>query len=427
MLYLNTAKELHRHGYKVYVFGSAVRDSFLGCLITEHNLVTNAPIEKTKEILASLALFREHPTKKNTFVDDEATVTVTVHLGTIENFLSKCLFTINAMAKTPVGVLIDPYNGQDDIKNRRLATILPVSQLIEDDVTVLVRGISLSVRYNLTLSEEFVSSLNEYKHRIREGSKQEYLKLFNDLYVRGFMSSFMVAALNLGVLSEIFPFLEGLETLPLPESYGGNSVLGHIIECMRMVEKRVNKDFFWVALLHDVGKREKDYVTYEHNHELRSLEVARQVLKEWNPTNVDHEKILSAIEFHDLVLQPLTHDKIREHILAIRRYGEGKKDVQRNLVSLFVFIVSNSKARSLDHYKSVKLNIDASKALFLETLSEMIFDVDDIAVTRKDLRRYGLTPEQIPVFLEECVKNGVWRKTSVIRLLKEKRKEGAFL
>ena len=138
---------------KIYLVGGAVRDELLGLPIKERDyVVVNATVEemlkagyqqvgkefpvflhpKTREEYALARMERKiKPGYTGFSFDTSPTVT-------LEEDLIRRDLTINAMAKTPEGVLIDPYHGKQDLENRILRHVSPA--FAEDPVRILRVG-----------------------------------------------------------------------------------------------------------------------------------------------------------------------------------------------------------------------------------------------------------------------------------------------
>ena len=76
-------------------------------------------------------------------------VSVDPHMG-IEAALARRDFTINAIAMTPDGQLVDPFGGARDIKNRRLSA---VSDAFSEDPLRVMRGVQFAARFGMTMDE----------------------------------------------------------------------------------------------------------------------------------------------------------------------------------------------------------------------------------------------------------------------------------
>jgi poly(A) polymerase len=78
-----------------------------------------------------------------------------VELGTLEDDLTRRDFTINAMAESTTGELIDPFNGKKDLHERYLRTPRdPILTLLDDPLRLL-----RAVRFSVTKDMMYCNSL----------------------------------------------------------------------------------------------------------------------------------------------------------------------------------------------------------------------------------------------------------------------------
>ena len=86
-----------------------------------------------------------------------------VSVGTLYDDLERRDFTINAMAETLEGELIDPFNGQLDLKNRLLRCPLdPVVTFFDDPLRIL-RAFRFAVTKQLQIDESIINALGVEK------------------------------------------------------------------------------------------------------------------------------------------------------------------------------------------------------------------------------------------------------------------------
>lgn len=108
-----------------------------------------------------------------------------VEVGTLEDDLARRDFTMNAIAKDESGNLIDPFNGQMDIRMRTIRAVGdPVERLTEDALRA-VRAMRFSVTKDMRISEDLADAMEAFpvyasiKNNISdERIQQEVSKMF---------------------------------------------------------------------------------------------------------------------------------------------------------------------------------------------------------------------------------------------------------
>ena len=168
---------------QVYAVGGAIRDTLLGVLPKDVDFVA---VGTTPQILLNLG-FRQVGKDFPVFLHPKSHAEVALarterkikkgHTGfvvhadptvTLETDLRRRDFTINAMALSRDGLLIDPYGGQDDLNNRVLRHISPAFS--EDPLRVLrcIRFLAQLSGYGFKISTETVFLIKSMSHSLRE-------------------------------------------------------------------------------------------------------------------------------------------------------------------------------------------------------------------------------------------------------------------
>lgn len=181
-------------GYETYIVGGAVRDALLGLPVSDFDLASSA---KPKEIMA---LF-------NTVIPtgiDHGTVTV-IHngfsyeittfraegsysdfrhpnavsfLGSIEEDLARRDFTINSLAFSMDGKLIDLYGGQGDLNKHLIRTVGNPNERFQEDALRMIRAL------------RFQSTLNFKLHHSTEEALQHQAELLQYVAIERVQTEF---------------------------------------------------------------------------------------------------------------------------------------------------------------------------------------------------------------------------------------------
>ncbi|MDP1521020.1 multifunctional CCA addition/repair protein [Porticoccus litoralis] len=164
---------------KVYLVGGAVRDKLLGYPYQEKDWVVVGASPETlldqgyRPVGNDFPVFL-HPqtgeeyalarTERKSGVGYKGFQFCTDSNVTLEEDLSRRDLTINAMAQAEDGTLIDPYGGQEDLKNRVLRHVS--NAFVEDPLRVL-RVARFAARYahlGFTIAPETMSLMTELSH-----------------------------------------------------------------------------------------------------------------------------------------------------------------------------------------------------------------------------------------------------------------------
>ena len=246
---------------------------------------------------------------------------------TLEQDLARRDLTINAIAQADDGTLIDPYNGQQDIKDRILRHVSPA--FTEDPVRVL-RIARFAARFDFTIAEEtqvlikqMVNS-GELDHLVPERVWQELEKAL----AADKPSRFFTSLRESGALKALFPEVDRLFGVPQPEKWHpeidtGIHVMLVIDQAAKLTQDKIVR---FAALCHDLGKgtTPADILPRHIGHEVRSIQLTRALCKRIKVPNNYQDMALKVAEYHTHVhllfeLKASTILKVLDALDAFRR------------------------------------------------------------------------------------------------------------
>ncbi len=219
--------------FKVYEVGGAVRDRLLGLAVAEHDWVVVGASPQTLIDQGYRPVGKDFPVFLHPQTGEEYALARTerkVAPGyqgfefhatpevTLEEDLARRDLTINAIARTPDGELIDPYNGQADLAARQLRHVSPAFR--EDPVRIL-RLARFAARFSplgftvadetLALCREMVAA-GEVEALVPERVWQELSKAL----MMPAPQAFVQVLKDCGALAVIFPEIDRLFGIPQP-------------------------------------------------------------------------------------------------------------------------------------------------------------------------------------------------------------------
>ncbi len=249
---------------------------------------------------------------------------------TLEQDLLRRDLTINAIAQTPDGQLIDPYNGQRDIEQRLLRHVSPA--FAEDPLRVL-RVARFSARF-AHLGFKVAPETNELMQAmVNSGELAELVaervwrELEKALLTRS-PQAFVSTLRDCGALAVILPEVEALFGVPQREEYHPEIDTG--AHLLLVLEQAANMGLSGVArfacLTHDLGKgvTPKEQWPRHIGHELASLKLSRQLSKRLRVPKSHSQLADKVAEFHThchraLELKPTTLLKLFTALDLFRR------------------------------------------------------------------------------------------------------------
>ena len=226
---LSFRQEIEQRGGKTYSIGGKVRDELLGKESKDLDiLITGIPMEELEQILSkygrvnavgkSFGILKFKPRGAMEDIDiaiprsDKKTgegghkgfnVTSDYTLP-IEKDLFRRDFTINAMAKDAEGNIIDPFGGQEDLKNKIIRVVNP--EAFSDDPLRLLRAINFASRFDFTIEPETMKMIQDNAGKIKEISPERILIEFDKIINKGNKRIGVQLLKNTGLFNQIFGF-----------------------------------------------------------------------------------------------------------------------------------------------------------------------------------------------------------------------------
>ena len=258
---------------EVYLVGGAVRDRLLGRPVHERDWVVVGARPEELERDGYEPVGREFPVFLHPKTHEEyalARLERKVGLGyrgfttqfapdvTLEDDLRRRDLTINAMAETPSGEIIDPYGGRSDLEARVLRHVSDA--FVEDPVRVL-RVARFAARYadlgfrvaddTLVLMERMTAT-GEVDALVPERVWKETERALGESRPDVFFETLR----SCGALAKIFPELAALYGIPQPPRWHPEVDTGvHVMLVVRYAAKIGAPNVVrFAALTHDLGK-----------------------------------------------------------------------------------------------------------------------------------------------------------------------------
>jgi tRNA nucleotidyltransferase (CCA-adding enzyme) len=309
------------HSFKVYSVGGAVRDEMLGLTVKDKDFVVVGATPQAMLDAGYKPVGKDFPVFLHPKTHDEYALARTerktgagykgfvVHASidvTLEEDLARRDFTINAMARTAEGVLdgilIDPYNGRFDIKNKILRHVS--AAFVEDPVRIL-RAARFSARFTdftiapetLTLMQQMVQN-GEVDALVPERVWQEISKGLMEAKP----SRMFDVLRDCGALQKILPELDKLWGVPQPPQHHPEIDTG--VHVMMVIDYAAKQNFSlpirFAALVHDLGKgtTPTEVLPRHIGHEARSVHLLKDVCKRLRVPNDCKELAVMVAKFH---------------------------------------------------------------------------------------------------------------------------------
>jgi poly(A) polymerase/tRNA nucleotidyltransferase (CCA-adding enzyme) len=322
------ASKLEKAGFEAYLVGGCVRDFLRGNKPTDWDMATGAKPEEIKKIFpnsfyenkfltVTVQTKSKNPGLKEieiTTYRSEAKYTDKRHpdevkyAKTLKEDLERRDFTINAIAlnaaQNPKSklLIIDPFNGQEDLKNKIIKAVGNPEDRFSEDALRMLRAVRFATTLDFKIEEKTAEAIKKNAQLLKvisgERIRDEFVKIImSDNASRG-----VEDLRKLGLLKYIMPELE--------EGYKIGQNKHHIYDCYQhsvlsldyAAKKNFNEYVRIASLLHDIGKprskRGEGSDSTFYGHEIIGARITRQILERLKFPKKDAEKITKLVRYH---------------------------------------------------------------------------------------------------------------------------------
>ncbi len=218
----------------------------------------------------------------------------------IETDLYRRDLTINAMAVSLEDkVLIDPLDGQTDLKNRKIRMVYPDS--FADDPLRMLRAVQFAGRFEFEIEAETYKALKKHAHLISTISPERIAEELNKLLELSEKPSIGVRLMQeTGLLKEILPELEICVGVEQPGGFHKYDVFEHTMHVLDAAPKDLKIRLS--ALVHDINKPQHRRLVEKgatfYGHEMSAGKTAKAVMTRLRYSNDLIKDVKLLVERH---------------------------------------------------------------------------------------------------------------------------------
>lgn len=350
-------------GFEIYIVGGAVRDLIMSKKVMDWDFTTNATPEEILKLFPegfydnqfgtvgiahkSSPKPYEITTFRREFGYSDKRRPDRVEWGkTLEEDLARRDFTINAMAlkleevapnaRLPDGQakrkgetmrcalcamrLIDPFNGQEDLKNKIVRAVGNPVQRFSEDALRMMRGVRIAAELGFEIEHETFEATKQHAGSINQIAAERIRDEFFKILKSDYPYEGVAMLRNSGLSAQVLPELEegfGIEQ----KSPGRHHIYDVGTHSLLALKHCPSKDPLarFATLIHDIGKpktqktTEKGIITF-YNHEVVGAGMAKKIADRLRFSKKDRDRLFRLVRWHQFTVDERQTDS------AIRRF-----------------------------------------------------------------------------------------------------------
>jgi tRNA nucleotidyltransferase (CCA-adding enzyme) len=408
--------KLKSSGFEAFIVGGCVRDSLMGKTPKDWDIAVNSTPQETVDVFEK-AGFKTVPTgiKHGTvtvmiekvpyevttfridqnYIDGRRPENVMFTTSITED-LSRRDFTINAMAYNELNGLIDPFDGQNDLKKKIIKCVGDPDKRFGEDALRMLRAVRFSAQLDFNIDEDTYSAISKNSGLVSKISWERIRDEFNKILLS---KPFKIKTLKeLGILNQILPEFSECFHVSQENIYHVYNVEDHILKSVESIETDLVLRL--TMFFHDIGKPlcktiDVNGKGHFYGHDQISSAIAFERLKIMKYDNSSVEKVSKLIKYHD------------------QRIGDSHKSVRKWLKNLgFEMLMNLIKVKEADikaqnpiFYKERFENLQRIKKIAKDIVQKNeCFEIKDLAINGADLLDAGFCEgPQIGTVLNELL------------------------
>ena len=404
---------LQENGFTAFAVGGCVRDSLLGKKPADWDLCTSATPKEMETVFAgenvaetglrhgTLTVIVDHvPYEITTYrVDgsysDHRHPDDVAFVDRIDGDLARRDFTINAMACGSDGVVLDPFRGQEDLKQKIVRCVGQPERRFEEDALRILRALRFASVLDFGIEQGTAQAVHKLYPALEavaaERIRTELLKLLCGPGVGRILREYT------DVITFLIPSLKASVGYEQENPHHLYTVWEHIIRAVEGVPPE--PVLRMTMLLHDAGKpytRTTDGKGVGHyaGHQAYSAALAAETMEKLRFDRASGERIVRLVEAHDIPLSPDRRTLLR----GLNRFGE------KDLRALFLIhradrIATGTRNPGHAEERCEELNAALDKLL----AQHPCYTLKDLAVNGRDLTALGMKGKEIGETLERLL------------------------
>lgn len=321
---VNTAlAALEAAGFEAYMAGGCVRDALMGKEPQDYDITTSALPSQVKEVFCDckvietgiaqgtvtvlvggmpleITTYRIEGNYSDSRHPDEVTFT-----PSLQEDLARRDFTVNAMALSRTGQVMDCFGGRQDIEAGIIRCVGDPKKRFGEDALRIMRALRFAATLGFEIEHASALAAHAEKERLQnisaERIREELVKLLCGKTPRKVLTEFS------DILAVIIPEIEAMKDFDQKNPHHIYDVLEHTAAAIEAVP--AEKDLRLAALFHDIGKpqcfsEDEQGVGHFFGHAKLSRAMTAEIMGRLKFDNQTKAIVTTLVEFHDRQIEP---------------------------------------------------------------------------------------------------------------------------
>jgi len=405
---LDIQKKFIDAGFEIYLVGGCVRDLLQNKTPKDWDFTTNATPEEmlklfpdgfydnqfgTVGIPLEKLIETEHPgvLEITTFRTEHGYADrrhpEKVEWGkTIEEDLSRRDFTMNSIAlklSNSDSQIIDPYNGQEDLKNKLIRAVGDPNLRFKEDALRLMRAVRFASQLGLSIEEKTLEAVTKDAELLSEIAKERIKDELMKILASDFPYEGIMLLKNTGLLAHIIPeLLDGIGvSQERPGRHHKDDVFTHNVLSLKYCTSK-DPVVRFATLIHDAGKpqvqsTDENGLVIFYNHEVAGAKLAYEIAERLRFSKKERQKVVTLVRWHMFTVdEKITDAAVRRFI---RRIGV---DNVRDMMDLRVGDRLGGGTQTAESWR-----LKLFKKRVEEQLAPAPFSINDLAIDGNDIMK----------------------------------------